>query len=52
MPAPGLDPTGEPALQRGDLQLASRTSSIDWLLEERIDNLLRNFLRSNLGAKS
>ena len=42
----------EPALQRGDLQLASRTSSIDWLLEERIDNLLRNFLRSNLGAKS
>ena len=41
----------EPALQRGDLQLASRTSSIDWMLEERIDNLLRNFLRSNLGAK-
>ena len=41
----------EPALQRGDLQLASRTSSIDWMLEERIDNLLRNFLRSNLGSK-
>ena len=41
----------EPASQRGDLQLASRTSSIDWMLEERIDNLLRNFLRSNLGSK-
>jgi flagellar assembly protein FliH len=38
----------EPSLLRGDLQLVSRTSSIDWLLEERIESLLRNFLRSNL----
>ena len=37
----------EPALQRGDLQLTSRTSSIDLLLEQRIENLLRNFLRTN-----
>lgn len=41
----------EPALQRGDLQLASRTSSIDWMLEERIENLLRNFLRTNLDRQ-
>ena len=37
----------EPALQRGDLQLTSRTSSIDLLLEQRIETLLRNFLRTN-----
>lgn len=41
----------EPALKRGDLQLASRTSSIDWMLEERIENLLRNFLRTNLDRQ-
>ena len=37
----------EPALQRGDLQLQSRTSSIDLLLEQRIEQLLRNFMRTN-----
>lgn len=41
----------EPALQRGDLQLASRTSSIDWMLEERIESLLRNFLRTNVDLQ-
>ena len=37
----------EPSLQRGDLQLLSRTSSIDLILEQRIEQLLRNFLRVN-----
>lgn len=43
----GWSLVADPTLNPGDLQLASRTSSIDWLLEERIDNLLRNFLRTN-----
>lgn len=42
----------EPTLQPGDLQLVSRTSSIDWMLEERINQLLRNFLRQNLDRTS
>lgn len=38
----------DPTLGRGDLQMSSHTSSIDMLLEQRIDQLLRQFLRSNL----
>lgn len=38
----------DPTLERGDLQVSSHTSSIDMLLEQRIDQLLRQFLRSNL----
>ncbi len=38
----------EPALQRGDLVLTSQTSSIDLLLEKRIEQLFRQFLRQNL----
>lgn len=41
----------EPTLQPGDLQLLSRTSSIDWVLEERISQLLRNFLRQNIDRE-
>ena len=35
----------DPTLERGDLQVSSQTSSIDMLLEQRIDQLLRQFLR-------
>lgn len=38
----------DPVLTPGDLQVQSSTSSIDWRLEERIDNLLRQFMRQNL----
>ena len=38
----------EPDLQRGDLILTSQTSSIDLLLEKRIEQLFRQFLRQNL----
>lgn len=41
----------DPALAPGDLQVQSSTSSIDWRLEERIDNLLRQFMRLNLESK-
>jgi flagellar assembly protein FliH len=38
----------EPSLQRGDLVLASSTSTIDLFLEKRIEQLLRQFLRQNM----
>ncbi|ENY71232.1 flagellar assembly protein FliH [Aeromonas diversa CDC 2478-85] len=37
----------DPTLEPGDLQLATRLSSIDMQLEARINQLLRNFLRDN-----
>lgn len=40
----------DPALVPGDLQVQSSTSSIDWRLEERIDALLRQFMRQNLES--
>ncbi len=48
----GWQLTAEPSLQRGDLVLAGSTSSIDMLLEKRIELLFRQFLRQNLELTS
>lgn len=48
----GWQLTAEPSLQRGDLVLASTTSSIDMFLEKRIEQLFRQFLRQNLELLS
>lgn len=42
----------EPGLQRGDVVLRSSSSSIDLLLEQRIDQVMRQFIQKNLAALS
>ena len=41
-----------PVMERGNLTLISETSSIDLFLEQRIEQLLRQFLRQNLDRQS
>ncbi|WP_024870877.1 flagellar assembly protein FliH [Tolumonas lignilytica] len=48
----GWQLNAEPSLQRGDLVIASQTSSIDMFLEKRIEQLFRQFLRQNLDKTS
>lgn len=42
----------EPSLQRGDVILRSSSSSIDLLLEQRIEQVMRQFIQKNLAALS